>query len=66
MGDTANRNDSDATTYYNRRTTTDDTAIYGISDAHARYIAKSAIDIQGVYRAYNNRVVPKRDGMSNV
>ena len=41
MGDTANHNDSDVTTYYNRQTTTDDTAIYGqygISDAHVNEV----------------------------
>ena len=66
-GDTANRNDSDVTTY-NRQTTTDDTAIYGISDAHVNEVhSQSAIDIgayMGVYRTYNNRVVPKSDGIS--
>ena len=46
-GDTANRNDSDVTTY-NRQTTTDDTAIYGISDAHVNGVhSQSAIDIHG-------------------
>ena len=46
-GDTANRNDSDVTTY-NRQTTTDDTAIYGISDAHVNEVhSQSTIDIHG-------------------
>ena len=38
MGDTAYHHDSDVTTYYNRQTTTDDTAIYGISDAHVNEV----------------------------
>ena len=38
MGDTAYHTDSDVTTYCNRQTTTDDTAIYGISDAHVNEV----------------------------
>ena len=50
MGDTANRNDSDVTTYYNRQTTTDDTAIYGISDVHVNEVHSQVRDrFTGVY-----------------
>ncbi len=65
-GDTANRNDSDVTTYYNRQTTTDDTVIYGISDAHVNEVHSQVryryAGVYTVYGAYNNRIVPKRDG----